>query len=137
MMRRMMYRLAERLSEKRKCLAIVNGECIGQVASQTLESMGTINQVVSIPVIRPCVCYDKLEIIDLAKKIGSYDTSILPFEDCCTIFTPKNPVTKPTIKKAEMWERKFDFEPLLEQTLEKVETLYIVPNQHKQEDDIF
>ena len=84
------------------------GESIGQVASQTLESMNCINRVVSMPVIRPLVCMDKTEIIDLARKIGTYETSIQPFEDCCTIFDPKNPVTKPTTKKAEFYESCFD-----------------------------
>ena len=128
-MRRMMYRLAERLSEKQNCKAIVNGESIGQVASQTLDSMGAINEVVKIPVIRPCVAMDKLEIIDLATKIDTYETSILPFEDCCTIFTPKNPVTKPTIKKCEKLEGRFDYEALLEEALEKVETVDVYPTK--------
>ena len=135
-MRRMMYRLAERLSEKQNCKAIVNGESIGQVASQTLDSMGAINEVVKIPVIRPCVAMDKLEIINLANKIGTYETSILPYEDCCTIFTPKNPVTKPTIKKCEKLESRFDFEALLEEALEKAETVDVYPTK-KVDENIF
>ena len=110
-----MYRIAERLAEKQNCLAIVNGESIGRVASQTLESMRTINDVIALPVIRPVATMDKVEIIDLARKIGTYETSILPWEDCCTIFTPKNPVTKPTIKKAEYLESRFDFEKMVEE----------------------
>ena len=135
-MRRMMYRIAERLAQKQNCKAIVNGESIGQVASQTLDSMGAINEVVKIPVIRPCVAMDKLEIIDLANKIGTYATSIVPYEDCCTIFTPKNPVTKPTIKKCEKLESRFDFEALLEEALEKAETVDVYPTK-KVDENIF
>lgn len=135
-MRRMMYRLAEMLSEKQNCKAIVNGESIGQVASQTLDSMGCINEVVKMPVIRPCVTMDKLEIIDLANKIGTYETSILPFEDCCTIFTPKNPVTRPTIKKCEKLEGRFDFMPLLEEALANIEVINAYPVK-KDEENIF
>ena len=126
-MRRMMYRIAQRVCEQQNCLAIVNGESIGQVASQTLESMQTINQVVQIPVIRPVVTMDKLEIIDLAKRIDTYDISIQPFEDCCTIFTPKSPVTKPTLKKAEKLESYFDFEPLVESCVKQIETINVYP----------
>lgn len=126
-MRRMMYRIAERLAQRQKALAIVNGESIGQVASQTLESMAVINAVTQMPVIRPVATMDKLEIIGLAKRIGTYETSILPFEDCCTIFTPQNPVTKPTLAKAEKMEQRFAFEELLEQCLEKTTTVEIDP----------
>ncbi|MEG0360170.1 MAG: tRNA uracil 4-sulfurtransferase ThiI [Longicatena sp.] len=135
-MRRMMYRIAQKVSEKQNCLAIVNGESIGQVASQTLESMRTINIVTQMPIIRPVACLDKLEIIDLAKKIDTYETSILPFEDCCTIFTPKNPVTKPTIKKAEFNEGRFDYETLLNECVEKMESIDVYPTQ-KIDENIF
>ena len=137
LMRRMMYRLAEMLSERKNCKAIVNGESIGQVASQTLDSMGVINEVVKMPVIRPCVTLDKLEIIDLANKIGTYETSILPFEDCCTIFTPKNPVTKPTLKKCLKLEQRFEFQQLLEDALNQAEVIDIYPTQENDEEDIF
>ncbi|MBQ1314609.1 MAG: tRNA 4-thiouridine(8) synthase ThiI [Erysipelotrichaceae bacterium] len=126
-MRRMMYRIAQQIAEKNSCLAIVNGESIGQVASQTLESMSVINKVVDIPVIRPVVTYDKLEIIDLAQKIGTYETSILPYEDCCTIFTPKNPVTRPHINKVINQEERFDWQPLIEKAVEDTETMMIYP----------
>lgn len=135
-MRRMMYRIAQAIAEKNKCLAIINGESIGQVASQTLDSMATINSVTNMPVIRPLVTYDKLEIIDLAKQIGTYDTSILPFEDCCTIFTPKNPVTKPRIDKCEMFEKHFNWQELLQQCIDSVETICIDPNTSFDEIDI-
>ncbi len=126
-MRRMMYRIAERLAQRQGALAIVNGESIGQVASQTLESMSVINEVTQMPVIRPVATMDKLEIIALAKKLGTYETSILPFEDCCTIFTPKNPVTKPTLAKAQKMEQRFDYESLLEQCMQGITTLEINP----------
>ncbi len=135
LMRRMMYRLAEMMAEKRGCLAIVNGESIGQVASQTLDSMKAINCVTTLPVIRPAVTYDKLEIIDLARRIGTYETSILPYEDCCTIFDPKDPVTKPKIEKCEMFERRFDWQPLLEKAIENVETIVINPSSRFDEAD--
>ncbi|MCR4950823.1 MAG: tRNA 4-thiouridine(8) synthase ThiI [Solobacterium sp.] len=127
LMRRMMFRLAQAACEKYNCLAIGTGESIGQVASQTLESIACINSVVQIPVLRPLICMDKLEIIDLAKKIGTYETSILPFEDCCTIFDPKNPVTKPTIKKSEYYEAGFDWQTLCAKAIEEMETVITQP----------
>ena len=133
LMRRMMYRLAERIAKEEGCLAIGTGESIGQVASQTLESIACINDVIRIPVIRPLVCYDKLEIIALARKIGTYETSILPFEDCCTIFDPKNPVTKPSVEKAEMFERRFDYEKLIEKADAEKET--VIVKAVKEEED--
>lgn len=136
-MRRMMYRLADRLADKRNCIAIVNGESVGQVASQTLESMQTINAVTNRPVLRPLVTYDKLEIIDIANRIGTYETSILPYEDCCTIFTPENPVIKPKIEKAEKEESFFDFEPLLQTALDNIETVTIYPVKQENDIDIF
>ena len=144
LMRRMMYRLAQRLCEKQNCQAIVNGESIGQVASQTLESMNVINKVCDIPVIRPLACLDKVEIIDKAKQIDTYDISIQPFEDCCTIFTPKNPVTKPTLKRCERLEARFDFEPLLQECIDKIEVVDVYPHgyirtskQEEEELDLF
>ena len=137
-MRRMMYRIAEKVAQKYKCLAIVNGESIGQVASQTLESMQTINEVINMPVIRPVVTYDKLEIIDVAKRINTYDTSILPFEDCCTIFTPKNPVTKPHPEKAQKMEANWDYEALIDECIEKMETVVVSPaSGNDAEEDMF
>ena len=103
-MRRMMYRIAEGVAKKNKALAIINGESIGQVASQTLTSMSVINSVTNMPIIRPVACLDKLEIIDVARKIGTYETSILPFEDCCTIFVPKHPVINPKLEDSILME---------------------------------
>ncbi len=124
-MRRMMYRIMERLALKRKAKAIINGESIGQVASQTLNSMAVINEVTSMPVIRPVACLDKLEIIELAKAIDTYDISILPFEDCCTIFVPKHPVINPSLEECLKIEKRFDFKKLIDETLDEIKTIKI------------
>lgn len=112
-MRRMMYRIADRLCSQRKIKMITNGESIGQVASQTPESISVIGKVCDTLILRPLCMNDKLEIIDLAKKIGTYETSILPYEDCCTIFDPKNPITKPKENKCLYYESLFDYESLV------------------------
>lgn len=122
-MRRMMYRIAEMIAKKHKCKIILNGESIGQVASQTLDSMTVINHVTNMPVIRPVACMDKLEIIELAKKIETYETSILPFEDCCTIFLPKHPVIHPILEKCIEFESKFDFQTLVNECVSQIETI--------------
>jgi len=134
LMRRMMFRLAEQLARSTNCLAIGTGESVGQVASQTLESMACINDVVRMPVLRPLVCFDKVEIIDLARKIGTYETSILPFEDCCTIFDPKNPVTKPSIEKAEGFEKQWDYESMIKDCLDQEEVVTVWPEKKDEED---
>ncbi|MCI5745469.1 MAG: tRNA 4-thiouridine(8) synthase ThiI [Erysipelotrichaceae bacterium] len=112
-MRRMMYRIADIVANNDKCLCIVNGESIGQVASQTLDSMQVINEVTNKVIIRPLATFDKLDIIRISKEIGTYDTSILPYEDCCTIFDPKNPTTKPKLKDCEFYESKFDYQNMI------------------------
>ena len=124
-MRRMMYRIMEKLAKKNKGLVIINGESIGQVASQTLTSMSVINSVTNMPVIRPVACLDKLEIIDIAKKIDTYDISILPYEDCCTVFVPKHPVINPSLQECLLNEKKFDFEKMIDETVNQVETVVI------------
>ena len=124
-LRRMMYRIGEKLSYKNKCKCLVNGESVGQVASQTLSSMTVINNVVKMPVLRPVVCFDKLEIIDLAKKINTYDISILPFIDCCTIFVPKHPVINPELSICEEYEKLIDVEGLIQRALESEEIIKI------------
>ena len=116
-MRRMMYRISAIMAHKNKCSILVNGESIGQVASQTLNSMYVINEVVKMPVIRPVACFDKLEIIDIAKKIGTYETSILPFEDCCTIFVPKHPVINPELEKCISYEELIPYEELINKAI--------------------
>ena len=117
-MRRMMYRIMESLCKKNKAKVIVNGESIGQVASQTLNSMYVINNVTNIPVIRPVACLDKLEIIDIAKKIDTYETSILPYEDCCTVFVPKHPIINPTLEETLKEEEKFAYDELLKEAID-------------------
>ena len=124
-MRRMMYRIATKLAKQENCFALASGESIGQVASQTLESMYVINEVTNMPMIRPLATMDKVDIIKEAKRIGTYDISILPFEDCCTIFTPKNPVTKPRLDLAKRYEEKFDFESMIDEAIEKREVIVI------------
>ena len=128
-MRRMMYRIMEKLAKKNKGLIIINGESIGQVASQTLTSMSVINNVTNMPVIRPVACLDKLEIIDIAKKIDTYETSILPFEDCCTVFVPKHPVINPNLDECLKMEELFDYEALIDEAVNSIITMKI-------EDDI-
>lgn len=131
-MRRMMFRLADRLAKRRRCLAISSGESVGQVASQTLDSINVINAVTSMPVLRPVVCYDKLDIIDLARKIDTFDISIRPFEDCCTIFAPKNPKTRPSMEEVLKYEAKWDFESMIEEALNNIEVIYV-----KKEKELF
>lgn len=133
-MRRMMYRITEKLAKKRKCLIICNGESIGQVASQTLTSMSVINNVTNMPVIRPVACLDKLEIIDISKKIDTYETSILPFEDCCTIFVPKHPIINPKLDKCIEFEKQFDYESMIDEALNNVLTIGITEDNSKKEE---
>ena len=124
-MRRMMYRIAEGVANNRDIKILANGESLGQVASQTLASMNAINAVTSMPIIRPVATYDKLEIIDIAKKIDTYETSILPFEDCCTIFVPKSPATNPNQESCEKYEARVDFSNLIADCISNVETRVI------------
>lgn len=122
-LRRMMYRIAHKLVLKNNLKVIINGESIGQVASQTLTSMIVINEVTNLPIIRPVATFDKLEIIDIAKKIDTYETSILPYEDCCTIFLPKHPVINPTLDKCIEYEKKIDYESLIDECINNIETV--------------
>ena len=124
-MRRMMYRISERIMYQNNCHILINGESIGQVASQTLTSMQVINNVSNVPVIRPVSCLDKLEIIAVAKKIDTYETSILPYEDCCTIFLPKHPVINPELSKAIEYENSFDYEVLIQEAVKNHEIITI------------
>ena len=130
-MRRMMYLISEKVLNKRNCYVLVNGESVGQVASQTLTSMQVINNVTNIPVIRPVACLDKLEIIDIAKKIDTNETSILPYEDCCTIFLPKHPVINPELEKAIEYEKSFYYESLIEEAVSTKETITIKKDLNK------
>ncbi len=135
-MRRMMYRIAEKIAKRRNCKVIINGESIGQVASQTLTSMVVINNVTNMPVIRPVACLDKLEIIDIANKIGTYETSILPFEDCCTIFVPKHPIINPELVKCIEYEKLFDYETLINECINNMETIKKLDNNDTDYSDI-
>ena len=128
-MRRMMYRISEKVMHERNCLTLINGESVGQVASQTLTSMTVINSVTNVPVIRPVACLDKLEIIDIAKKIDTYETSILPYEDCCTIFLPKHPVINPDIDKAISYEENIDYQSMIDKAVKEKETITIELNK--------
>jgi thiamine biosynthesis protein ThiI len=130
-MRRMMFRIAEGLAKKEHCLAIATGESVGQVASQTLPSMIAINDVTNFPVLRPMCTMDKLDSIAIAEKIGTYPISIRPYEDCCTIFKPKNPKTKPAIHDCEYFESKFDWKPLVEKCIEGVTSYLLVDGKEK------
>ena len=130
-MRRMMYRIMEKLASRFKGLVIINGESIGQVASQTLTSMNVINSVTNIPVIRPVACFDKLEIIDLSKKIDTYDISILPYEDCCTVFVPRHPVINPVLSECIKMESKFDYEALIDEIMQNLNIIKINEDMDK------
>ncbi|HGC8816946.1 TPA: tRNA uracil 4-sulfurtransferase ThiI [Streptococcus agalactiae] len=125
--RRLMMRITDRIRENRNGLVIINGESLGQVASQTLESMQAINAVTATPIIRPVVTMDKLEIIDIAQKIDTFDISIQPFEDCCTIFAPDRPKTNPKIKNTEQYEKRMDVEGLVERAVAGIMVTTIQP----------
>ena len=130
-MRRMMYRIMEKLALRFKGLVIINGESIGQVASQTLTSMNVINSVTNIPVIRPVACFDKLEIIDISKKIDTYDISILPYEDCCTVFVPRHPVINPVLSECIKMESRFDYEALIDEIMQNLNIIKINEDMDK------
>lgn len=133
--RRMMMRIADQFARQIDAKALVNGENLGQVASQTLGSMYAINAVTNLPILRPLLTYDKEEIVIKAKEIGTYETSILPFEDCCTIFTPKNPKTNPRLDKVESFESKVDFDAMIKKAIEGIETITLSKNNQKAEND--
>ena len=131
-MRRMMLRIATIVAKNNHCLAIATGESIGQVASQTLDSMQTINEVTNFPIIRPLACSDKLDIIHTSQKIGTYEISIRPYEDCCTIFKPKKPKTKPSIKDCLYYEKQWDWQSQVEQCASPLS--YFLMEQGKRKD---
>lgn len=135
-MRRMMYRISAIICKRNNGHILVNGESIGQVASQTLTSMSVINEVVKLPVIRPVACLDKLEIISLANKIGTYETSILPFEDCCTIFVPKHPVINPSSSKCEEYEALIPYNDLIYEAIKTHEVVKITNEENKEFEDL-
>ena len=132
--RRMMMRISDELRKQYNDLAIINGESIGQVASQTLESMFAINEVTSTPIIRPVVAMDKLEIIDISQKIDTFDLSIQPFEDCCTVFAPPSPKIKPKLDDIAYYEAKLDIEGLVQRAVEGAMGEKIMPGSRNKED---
>ncbi len=129
-MRRMMYRIADKVAKANDCLAIVSGDSIGQVASQTLENMNVIQAVTDHLIIRPLATYDKLEIIDLASRIDTFEISNRPFSDCCTVYVPKRPIIKPSIQKAELFEADFPYEKYLLEAIDNVKTVEVSANKH-------
>lgn len=132
--RRIMLRIAEKLTAKIGGEAVVNGENLGQVASQTLTSMYAINEVTTLPVLRPLLTLEKNEIVKMARDMGTYETSILPFEDCCTIFKPKAPKTKPSLESVKKFEKSVDFEPMIEKAMENIE-IYMPSKKETAEDE--
>jgi thiamine biosynthesis protein ThiI len=135
-MRRMMYRIADKIAKERNILAISNGESVGQVASQTIESAYVISNVTDRVVYRPLAMFDKQEIIDMAVKLDTYETSILPYEDCCTIFEPKSPTTRPKPEKCAYYESRFDYESLIDQCIEHQQVVKI-DQEYNMDSDIF
>lgn len=131
--RRMMLRIADKVREEIDALAIVTGESLGQVASQTLESLTAINAVTSTPILRPLIASDKLDIIEIAERIGTYETSIQPYEDCCTIFTPASPKTKPKLEKVMHYESFTEFDEYIERAVKNRE-VHILPEKKVQQD---
>lgn len=124
-MRRMMMRIAQKVAVRRRCKILITGESVGQVASQTLESLNATNAVITLPVMRPLIGMDKLEIIDRAQSIGTFETSILPYEDCCGLFVPKHPKTKPTLEEAVQGEEGVDWNPLIEEAVKTRESIRV------------
>lgn len=134
LMRRFMMKIAERVAKQRGCGALITGESLGQVASQTMEAIGVTNAACSLPVLRPAVGMDKEEIVAISRQIGAFETSILPYEDCCTVFTPRHPQTKPKLESVLAEEQKLDVEGLIRQAMEGIETTLCQPARSGQTD---
>ena len=128
LLRRYMMTIADRLATKYECQALITGESLGQVASQTPMALSVTDAMASHPVFRPCIGMDKEEIVQIAHKIDTFETSILPYEDCCTVFTPKHPKTKPELGKVEREEQKLDFEAFVERAMQTIQTYRIIAN---------
>ena len=128
-MRRFMMKIAERVARQNGSEALITGESLGQVASQTLQALHVTNSVVDMPVFRPLIGMDKEEIVRTSRQIGAYETSILPYEDCCTVFTPKHPTTKPKIERIIKSESVLDIEKLIEEAVNGVETIVVEPER--------
>ena len=116
-MRRLMMEIAQRIAKQDGCLALITGESVGQVASQTMQALACTDAVATIPVFRPLIGMDKTEIVETARKIDTFETSTLPYEDCCTVFTPRHPKVRPNLEDVERAQNRFDFEPLLEEAV--------------------
>ncbi len=127
-MRRIMYQMAEMYANDKNILTLINGESVNQVASQTLDSIKVVEDVTKIPILRPVIAYDKDDIIEISKQIDTFDISIRPFNDCCSIYVPRKPVIHPTIEKSLFEESKFDFKPLIKESLLNIKTLIIDEN---------
>ena len=124
-MRRFMMRIAQKIADYNGCKAIITGENLGQVASQTMEAMGVTEKCCDVPVLRPVICHDKKEIIEIARKIGTFETSILPYEDCCTVFTPRHPKTKPRLFDVEEIEKALDIDDLVNEAVSNTEKVTV------------
>ena len=125
LLRRYMMTIAERVAKETECLALITGESLGQVASQTMQALAVTDNAVDMPVFRPCIGMDKEEIVQISRAIGAFETSIQPYEDCCTVFTPKHPKTKPVLEKVKAEEDKLDFDALVEEALQSKYTVHI------------
>ena len=125
-LRRYMMAIADRIAHDIGCGALITGESLGQVASQTMQAIGVTDPMSTLPVFRPCIGMDKEEIVQIARKIGTFETSIQPYEDCCTVFTPKHPKTKPTLGQVLNAERKLDRQALIERALANVEKVPVI-----------
>jgi thiamine biosynthesis protein ThiI len=124
-MRRFMMRIGTELAKEKNAYALITGDSLGQVASQTMESIFTINAVTNMPIYRPLIGMDKSEIVEIARRIGTYETSILPYDDCCTVFVPKNPATRPTVEQALEAESHLDVAGLVEEAVARTEYLEV------------
>ncbi len=129
LMRRFMMKIAERVARRQGCGALITGESLGQVASQTMEAIGVTNAACSLPVLRPAIGMDKEEIVAISRQIGAFETSILPYEDCCTVFTPRHPQTKPKLEAVLAEEGKLDVEGLIQEAMQGVETILCRPGE--------
>ena len=127
LMRRSMCRIAQKIALRNKCGAVISGESLGQVASQTMEAMACTSAVLDIPIFRPLVGMDKEEVVAIARRIGTFETSILPYEDCCTVFTPRHPVTKPMLPKVEEAEKGVEWEAIESEALRNLEWIEVMP----------
>jgi thiamine biosynthesis protein ThiI len=126
-LRRYMMAIADRIAKKNECGGLVTGESLGQVASQTMQAIGVTDPMTTLPVFRPCIGMDKEEIVTISRKIGAFETSIQPYEDCCTVFTPKHPKTKPELEKVLVQENKLPFDELVEEALGTLYTVDVIP----------